>query len=460
MTRKRSRHVVLRGEARAMQKAFSTELRVAEMGGRKFRVRQGPLSVPERLADFVVSVTGLDNRPFAKPHYRITHKAHAVAAGTGGSTRTATAFTPAEVAALYNFPAAFNGAGQKIAILELDGGFRAEELNTYFQELGVPPPKVTVVPFEGDGGNNPGFNALDPFCRDAEVMLDLQVAGGMAPGAELLVYFARDDSDEGFLSAMSAIVHDAVNKPDIISISWGGPERTGTDQFRLAFDELLQSCAHLGITVCAATGDNAAPDFDAEDPRWDRNAHVDFPASSPWTLAVGGTRISASGGALTNEEVWFEEAHVGAGGGISRYFAVPDYQRSAGVPRAMNPDGEPMRGIPDVAANSAPASGFRILCNGQRFPDPAKNVPAMGGTSAAAPLWAALVARLNQALGRRCGFLNPALYQLAGESGVFRRPAEGTNGTYSVGPGWNPCTGLGSVDGTKLLEAIRNRALP
>jgi kumamolisin len=378
-----------------------------------------------------------------------------VAAGSGGAAPAVTAFTPAEVAALYNFPAAFNGAGQKIAILELDGGFRPEELNTYFQELGVPPPKVTVVPLDGGGGNNPGFNALDPFCRDGEVMLDLQVAGGMAPGAELLVYFARDDSDEGFLSAMSAIVHDAVNKPDVISISWGGPERMGTDQFRQAFDELLQSCAHLGITVCAATGDNAAPDFDAEDPRWDRNAHVDFPASSPWALAVGGTRISTSGGVLTNEEVWFEEAHVGAGGGISRYFTVPDYQEGAGIPRAMSPDGPPMRGIPDVAANSAPASGFRILCNGQRFPDPVKNVPAMGGTSAAAPLWAALVARLNQALGRRCGFLNPTLYQLAGRGGVFRNPAVGTNGTYSVTPGWNACVGLGSVDGTKLLEAMR-----
>lgn len=287
--------------------------------------------VPAELATLIVSVTGLDNRPFAKPHYRISDsRAHAAAVGlaaspTAASPLPAPAFTPREVASLYNFPDDFDGSGQRIAILELDGGFRPNELAEYFHDLGIRPPRVSVVSFPGGDTNNPGLNALDPFCRDVEVMLDLQVAGAMAPGAELLVYFGCDDSDEGFLTAMSAIVHDSVNKPDIISLSWGGPESMATEQFRSVFNELLQSCAHLGITVCAATGDNAAPDFEAEDPRWDRNSHIDFPASSPWVLATGGTSISVNENAIVSEEIWYEEANVGAGGGISRYLPLPDY---------------------------------------------------------------------------------------------------------------------------------------
>jgi kumamolisin len=464
-SRAASRDVVLRGTARAMQEAFSADLRIAEIHRRRCRVRRGELSVPSDLAAVVSSVTGLDNRPFAKPHYRVARRsaAHVAGAGAAGGTggtvapTPETAFTPIEIASFYNFPAGFDGTGQTIAILELDGGFRPAELTAYFQELGIRQPTVTVVPFTGGGANNPGTNALDPFCRDAEVMLDLQVAGAIAPGANILVYFARDDSDESFLAAMSAIVHDSDRKPDIISISWGGPEPTATSQFREDFDQLLQSAAHLGITVCAATGDNASPDFAADDPRWDRGAHVDFPACSPWVLACGGTRIDAAAGAIATEEVWFEGPHDGAGGGVSRVFPLPDYQKNLAIPRAVEPDGPAMRGIPDVAANASPASGFRIVCNGQRFPDPARNVPAMGGTSAVAPMFAALMARINQALGHSCGFLNPILYELSASPGrpIFRNPATGTNGAYFAGGGWNPCTGLGSVDGNKLLDALR-----
>src|ERR1019366_5716686 len=421
------------------------------------------ISVPTDLAASISSVTGLDNRPFAKPHYRAARQtAHAVGAGAVAAPVNETAFPPVEFASLYNFPAGLDGSGQTIAILELDGGFRPDELAAYFKELGVPQPTVTVVPFEGCGSNNPGLNALDPFCRDAEVMLDLQVAGGIAPGAQVLVYFAKDDSDQSFLTAMSAIVHDAARKPDIISVSWGGPESTATGQFRNDFDQVLQTAAHLGITVCAATGDNASPDFASDDPRWDHGAHVDFPACDPWVLACGGTRISVTEGAISTEDVWFEGPHDGTGGGVSRVFPLPDYQKNAPSHRAADPDGPEMRGIPDVSANAAPASGFYILCNGQRFPDPEKNVPPMGGTSAVAPLWAGLVARLNQAKGKRCGFINHLLYELAGVPGasIFRNPSSGTNGSYFAGPGWNPCTGLGSVDGTSLLNAIRARCCP
>ena len=452
------RHVFVRGSVREFERAFRTELRVAQINGRKRRVRQGHLTLPREIVPFVTSVTGLDNRPFAKPHYRIGRAAaHAAAAGSSAAPVLETAFTPLEIASLYNFPAGFDGAGQTIAILELDGGFRPEELTAYFKTLGIPAPSVEVIRFEHGGSNNPGTNALDPFCRDPEVMLDIQLAAAIAPGARILVYFAADDSDDSYLAALSAIIHDTVNRPDIISTSWGGPESTATQQFRDELNQLLESAAHLGITVCAATGDNASPDFSGDDPGWDKGAHVDFPASSPWVLACGGTRISVNGNAIVNEDVWFDGHNDGTGGGISRFFDRPDYQAHFALPHAVNPDGPVKRGIPDVAANAAPASGYRILCNGQNFPDPSKGVPPMGGTSAVAPIWAALVARCNQALGRRCGFLNPELYEIAASAShqVFRNPTGGANGDYLAGAGWNACTGLGSVDGTRLLNALR-----
>lgn len=446
------REVVLKGTASAMQKAFGVELRLKEFGRELRRVREGEIKLPKSIAALVTSVTGLDNRPFAKPHFRISpHATNGSSLGVG--------FTPLEVAALYNFPGQLDGSGQSIAIVELGGGFRPEELDAYFQGLGIKAPAVSVVSFPGCGGNNPGFNARDPFCRDAEVMLDLQVAGGAAPGAKLLVYFAEDDSDQSFLGVFSAIVHDTVNKPAIVSISWGVPESTTTQQFRDEFDQLLQSAAHMGVTVCAATGDNAAADFAADDPEWDKGAHVDFPASSPWTLACGGTRVSTANNELAKEDLWFEGPNDGAGGGISRFFGVPDFQSELKLPRAVQPDGPPMRGVPDVSANAAPATGYQILCNNQKFPDPANQVAAMGGTSAVAPLYAALVARLNQALPQPCGHMNPKLYALAMKEGqdIFRVIPEGTNGAYTASTGWNACAGLGSVDGTKLLNALKSQ---
>lgn len=446
------REVVLKGTAAAMQEAFGVELRVKHFAAGTRRVREGDIHLPKEIARRVTSVTGLDNRPFARPHFRISQRAAAAGASNIGA-----GFTPLEMAALYRFPEGLDGSGQAIAIAELGGGFRSEELTSYFQGLGIRPPEVSVVPFPGCGANNPGFNARDPFCRDAEVMLDLQVAGGVAPGAKLLVYFAADDSDQSFLGVFSAMVNDTVNRPNVISLSWGVPEKTTTQQFRDEFNELLQSAAHLGITVCAATGDNAAPDFAEGDPEWDKGAHVDFPASSPWTLACGGTRIETAGGEITGEEIWFDGPHDGTGGGVSRYFDVPDFQAKLNIPRAVQPDAPVKRGIPDICANAAPASGYRILCNQQTFPDPANGVAALGGTSAVAPLWAALIARINQGLGRVCGYLNPALYAIAMQPGqkVFRGIVAGTNGAYTASPGWNACAGLGSVDGTALLEALR-----
>src|SRR5262249_55898396 len=153
-------------------------------------------------------------------------------------------------------------------------------LDTYFSQLGVNPPKIRIATFPGSGTNSPGTDPLDPANPDLEVMLDLQVAASIAPGAQIVVYFAPDASDRSFLDVMTAAVHDTQNNPSIISISWGGPEARATNQFQKQFDQVLEAAATLQVTVCVASGDNASADFPLNAPQrpWDGHAHVDFPA--------------------------------------------------------------------------------------------------------------------------------------------------------------------------------------
>jgi kumamolisin len=454
------RTVTLSGTAAAYSKAFGVELKMYKSGDVTYRGREGDILIPENLQGIITSVTGLDNRPFAKPHYRVrrgTTRAAGVGPTAGSSSAAAsvpTGFTPLQLASLYNFPKNLDGTGQTIAILELGGGFHSQELTTYFQNLGIAtPPSVTAATYPNGGTNSPGTNALDPNNPDVEVMLDIEVSGAVAPGAKIVVYFAPDATDQSFLGVMNAIISDTVNKPNIVSISWGGPEDSATTQFQNEFDQLLQSAASLGMTVCVAAGDSGSADFAADDPNWDKKAHVDFPASDPFVLACGGTQLTSSSGTISKEVVWDDGQNDGTGGGVSRVFALPSYQQDAGVPPAADPGGPVMRGVPDVAGDAAPASGYRIICDGTSFPDPAQGLPPVGGTSAVAPLWAGLIARINQGLNKPAGFINPLLYA-APANASFRDITQGNNGDYNAGAGWDPCTGLGSPNGQNLLKAL------
>jgi kumamolisin len=257
----------------------------------------------------------------------------------------------------------------------------------------------------------------------------------VAPGAQIAVYFAPN-TDRGFADALTKAVHDPVRKPSIVSISWGGPEDTWSDQARAALEAALQDAAMLGVTVCVAAGDNGSSDGET-----DGAAHVDFPASSPYVLACGGTSVQAAGDAITAETVWNDLPNGGAtGGGVSAFFGPPSWQPTGSV----TPGGQPGRGVPDVSGDADPNTGYPVLVDGQAM--------VIGGTSAVAPLWAGLVARLNQAMGKPLGYLNPVLYQKLSTS--LRDIVEGQNGLYAAGPGWDACTGLGSPDGTKLLAAL------
>jgi kumamolisin len=423
------RSVALAGTVAQMDAAFGTELSHYESPHGAYRGRTGPVHVPAELADVVEAVLGLDDRPQATPHFRpLTAGGGAALAAAAGDS-----FTPDELAQLYDFPAGSDGKGERIAIVELGGGYRTADLKAYFAELGIEQPKVTAVSVDGATNSPTG----DPSGPDGEVMLDIEVVGAIAPGAEILVYFAPN-TDRGFLDAVGTAVHDKL-APSVISISWGGPEAQWTSQATTQLDQAFQAAAALGVTVCCASGDDGSSDGMS-----DGRAHVDFPASSPHVLACGGTHLVAENGSISSEVVW--NAGGGAtGGGISDVFALPTWQSSAEVPASANPGGHRGRGVPDVAGDADPATGYQIRVDGQDA--------VFGGTSAVAPLWAALVARMNQELGKPIGFLNSVVYQPTGRN-ALRDISTGTNGAYTARAGWDACTGLGSPDGAKLLEAI------
>jgi kumamolisin len=420
------RAMTLRGTVDAVAKAFAAqELGLYKLSdGIAYRSRSGSLTVPGGLSDVITGVFGIDERPQAKPHVRF----HPAAAAAPRS------YAPDQVAAAYNFPTGINGAGEAVAIIELGGGFTQTELDQYFSGLGVSPPPVIAVEV-GQGTNSPG---TDPNA-DGEVMLDIEVVGAVAPGAQIVVYFA-ENTDQGFVDAVSTAAHDATNKPSVISISWGAPEDAWTGQARTQMEQAFTEAAALGVTVTVASGDNGSTDGVN-----DGKQHVDFPAAAPHALACGGTSLQVDNGQITSETVWNNGAGGGAGGGgVSIEFTpAPSYQT------AINPTnvdtGQPGRGVPDVAGDADPATGYTILVDGRQ--------ETIGGTSAVAPLWAGLIALLNQGLGRSVGFLQPQLYTNSVEAG-FQDITDGDNGSYQAASGWDACTGLGSPNGAAILQAL------
>jgi kumamolisin len=429
------RSVVLSGSAGNFSTAFGTTLSQFERPEGTYRGRTGGLTAPSSVSDIIEGVFGLDDRPQASPHYQQTHAATASAlkplAAANGS------FTPPQLASLYNFPTGLDGSGQTVAIIELGGGYRPADLKTYFAKLGVPTPKVKAV--RVDGGRNHPSNANS---ADGEVMLDIDVAGSIAPKASIVVYFAPNTS-QGFLDAITTAMHDNVNKPSVISISWGGPESSWTGQSMTQFDQAFQAAAALGVTVCAAAGDNGSGDGVT-----DGKSHVDFPASSPYALACGGTKLLANGAKIASETVWNESPNSATGGGVSATFPLPTYQAAAHVPPSTNPGGGTGRGVPDVSGDADPASGYQVRVDGQDL--------VFGGTSAVAPLWAGLIALMNQKLPHPTGFLNPLIYgSLAGKGG-FSDITTGNNGAYQAGVGWDACSGWGSPNGAGLLGLLNH----
>jgi kumamolisin len=423
------RTVMLSGTVANLQKAFNVELKEYSHPKGNFRGRVGAISVPTEYADIITGVFGLDNRPQVEPHFRRLPETPGIKAHSATAS-----FDPNEVAQLYDYPAV-NGAGQCIGILEFGGGFQLDDLSNYFSSLNITPePQVISVSIDG-GTNSPG----DPNGPDGEVMLDIEVSGAVAPGAKIVVYFAPN-TDQGYLDAVTTAVHDSTNQPSVISTSWGGPESEWTSQALTNLDEAFQAAAAMGVTVCAAAGDNGSTDGVN-----DGNNHVDYPASDPYVLGCGGTSLQASNGQIVSETVWDDLPNGGAtGGGVSDVFPLPAWQSGFDVPAPTVQGGG--RGVPDVSGDADPNTGYNILVDGENA--------VIGGTSAVAPLWAGLVALINQQLGKSIGYLNPLIYAQAVEAAGFHDITQGNNGAFSAGPGWDACTGLGSPNGVPLESAL------
>jgi len=419
---KARRAMTLCGSAAALCNAFGTHLDRYQGPGGNYCGRVGALSAPDEVVAVIEGVFGLDDRKQVCTKYHLRPASMTVKASL--------TFTPPELAKIYNFPSDANGSGQCIGIIELGGGSRAADLGAYFSSLGISTPRLTIVSVDS-GTDQPG--TADG--ADGEVMLDIEVAGAIAPGAALVVYFAPN-TDRGFLDAVTTAIHDSVNKPSVISISWGGAELTWTAQAMTAFESVFADAAAMGITICVAAGDNGSADGQGS-----AGLNVDFPASAPHALACGGTSLKVDGAGAASETVWNDGPNSATGGGYSNFFAIPAYQSALNFAKQG-------RGVPDVAGDADPNTGYAVRVDGQDM--------VIGGTSAVAPLWAGLIALFNQQLGQPVGFLNPVLYGAAHAAKLTNDIVVGNNGSQQAGPGWDACTGWGTPNGQNLLNALKH----
>jgi len=336
-------------------------------------------------------------------------------------------YLPMDLAKIYNFPTGYNGSGQKVAFIELGGGFVQNDLNNFFSSFGITAPTVQFVSIDG-ATNSP--TTVDS--ADIEVMLDLAVTIGVAPGITPIVYMAPNTT-QGFANAINKAVVDGVN---IISISWGASEDQWYNSELAIMNSAFQNAVNAGVSVFAASGDNGASDGSV-------GLNVDYPASSPYITGCGGTTLTTSGTNYLNEVVWSNSSNSATGGGVSKKFQIPQYQ--IGFLTGTK------RGVPDVAGVADPNTGIIVPVDGSNY--------IVGGTSAVAPLWAGVTAVLNQRLGRNLGFLNPAIYPLfSGHINDSVKPfhdiVSGNNSGYSARVGWDNCTGCGSPNVQRLYELL------
>ncbi|MFD9125647.1 protease pro-enzyme activation domain-containing protein [Kitasatospora sp. NPDC059571] len=433
---------------------------------RTYRGRVGSIHVPADLGDVVTGVFGLDNRPIGnslmtrRPPAATTLTVDEAAMGMPIGT-----FLPNALDRLYDYPTGTDGSGQTIAVLAFNGdttsgpsgGYSQTALNTYFHNvLHIdPPPQITNVVVHGPG-NEPGGDIAantDPSDVTIEIMLDLQVIGALAPKAKIVVYFSRF-TEQGWVDVINRIVSD--HRASVVSCSYGNPE----DAPGLAWtasgvthtDQAFTLAAAGNVSICCASGDNGSGDIPPDLVRQLNLAprsHADFPASSPHVLGVGGTRLFAQDDrTIAAEIVWDDGPDSSTGGGVSRVFPVPPWQHTVNLPLTPDLPHIAGRGVPDVSGLADPVTGVMILSVDGR------TLYTIGGTSAAAPQWSALLARVNQGLGAQVGFLNPLLYTKLSD-GVLRDITLGANGAFGSGPGWDACTGFGSPGGQALLDGLR-----
>jgi subtilase family serine protease len=261
-------------------------------------------------------------------------------------------YFPQDIKRLYNIPDGLTGQGQTIGILEFSNGYNLRDAEQFWHLHGVPSPAVTFVSVDGtpnDGGRSPD---------DEEASLDLQWAGAIAPGAHIIVYEANAGSTyaefaQAVTRTLQYILDDTQYQPSVLSISYGDGETSFDPADVRQWAHLISQLDAKGITVCIASGDQGA--YGLHDLNGPKVPHADAPASAPMAIAVGGTSLQPDG----TETAWTYDGpdNGGAtGGGFSAIFEKPDYQSGTTGPG---------RGVPDVACNADPATGYQIIFQGQ-----------------------------------------------------------------------------------------------
>ena len=449
-----TRSMSVSGTAAAMEAAFKPGLAMMRSPGQgEYRGRQGTLQIPAELKGIVTGVFGLDNRQMARRK--------SLAGGPAQAAATLAPLTPADLEQRYNFPPG-NGAGQSIAIAEFGGGYFADDTAAYCNKFQRPTPNVKTVAVDAPAFTLQQILALPPRQRkeqldtSIEVMMDVQIIAGLCPKADISVYFSTFDQG-GWVDLLDAVI---AAKPAVLSISWGLAEDDPgwSANAVTAINDRFNAARLLGITTCVSSGDDGSGDqID------DGKAHVDFPACSPFVLGVGGTMLTKSGGSV-KEVTWWESpgrrtnnGGGATGGGVSTLFPRPAWQ-DVHV-RSLNSGSIDGRVVPDVSALAGQPL-YDLIFVGRPQPG--------GGTSASAPLWAALIARINAKLppDKQQRFVTPLLYQNGGAGQpigkIASRDITSGNNTsnpqpgkgYKAGPGFDAVTGWGVPDGIKLLNSL------
>ena len=426
----RGANVVVSGPASAFNQAFGISLKSVSVEGRTYFNYIGNLSIPADLENIITHVIGLDDT--------LVLKKSQTNVSNGITSNTVTPLTPQQVASAYQWPAG-DGYGQCVGIIELGGGFTNQNLTSTFTQMGIATPTVNFVSVDS-ATNNPSDAG-----NSSEVMLDIAVVGGAVPRATQAIYIGPN-SAQGFVDVFLAAVNDTTNLPCVISCSWGGSE-SGFGTYATAMDTAFQSAAAIGIPVFVATGDYGSEYYSGAG-----YVSVQYPAASPYVTGCGGTTLDTTNGTLNSEVVW-NQGNAGSAGGVSTIYSVPAYQTGFAV--KAYPSGTVTtltgRGIPDIGGNASPASGYQYYYgSGNSY------VGTGGGTSATAPLYAGLVARLTALTGKRLGFLNTLFYN---NINIFRDVTSGNNACplstgYSARAGWDACTGWGSIVGTSLYQLL------
>jgi kumamolisin len=334
-------------------------------------------------------------------------------------------FNSAQIAQIYQLNTINPTQRVTIGIIELGGGFKISDLNTYWNAIGLTKIKPTVVAIPVNGGTNNPSNINASY----EVMLDIEVVGGVCPNSAIRVYFAPNTT-QGFYNAIAQAISDKCNT---ISISWGAAESYWSTSTLNAYNNLFATAVAKGINVCCASGDNNANDGT-------NSITTDFPASSPNVVACGGTKLVCStlnyNGLGTAETVWKTDFQTGTGAGVSSFFTVPNYQKN-NIPSYPSI----YRAIPDLVGNADPATGWLVYMNKRNY--------VIGGTSAVAPMASAYIARIGVKK-----FINPIIYANHGTG--FHDIINGNNNNYSAGNSWDICTSYGSINGSVLTPLLKN----